>query len=50
MDISAYVGGVATIEFHMMSSSVVERSGWFIDDLLVLDIQIPVELQSFNIE
>lgn len=50
VDISAYVGAVATIEFHMMASTVVERSGWFIDDLLVSDIQIPVELQSFNVE
>jgi hypothetical protein len=50
VDISAFVGGVATIEFHMMASSVVERSGWFIDDLLILDTQIPVELQSFFVE
>jgi hypothetical protein len=50
VDISAYVGGVATIEFHMMASSVVNYSGWYIDDFLISDVQIPVELQSFSIE
>ncbi|MEN8164081.1 MAG: hypothetical protein ABFS37_08125 [Acidobacteriota bacterium] len=50
VDISSFVGGVATIEFHMMASTVVNYAGWYIDDLLVSDIQIPVELQSFTAE
>lgn len=50
IDISAFAGGLATIEFHMMSSTVVAYAGWYIDDLLVSDVQIPVELQSFSVE
>lgn len=50
IDISAFAGSVVTIEFHMMSSGVVERSGWYIDDLMVTDTPIPVELRSFTIE
>jgi hypothetical protein len=50
VDISAFVGGPATIEFHMMASSVVNYSGWYIDDLLVADAMVPVELQSFSAE
>jgi hypothetical protein len=41
---------MATIEFHFMASTVVERGGWWIDDLLILDAQIPVELQSLAVE
>ena len=50
VDISAFTGGVATIAFHMMASTVVDRAGWFIDDVLVSDVQIPVELQRFTID
>jgi hypothetical protein len=49
VDISAYVGAPATIEFYFMASTVVERGGWWIDDLLVTDAQVPVELQSLSV-
>jgi len=32
---TAYSGAPATVELHMMASSVVERGGWWIDDLEV---------------
>ncbi len=35
VDLTPFVGGVANIEFHMLSSTVVERAGWYIDDLMV---------------
>lgn len=33
IDLTPYTGGVATIEFHMMASTVVNHAGWYIDDL-----------------
>lgn len=50
VDLTAYVGGSVTIEFHMMSSTVVAYSGWYIDDLQVTGTPIPVELQSLIVE
>lgn len=50
VDLTPYVGGPVTIEFHMMSSSVVAYAGWYIDDLEVSGTPVPVELQSFSIE
>lgn len=50
VDLTAFVGGSVTIEFHMMSSSVVAYSGWYIDDLLVSGTPVPVELQSLTVE
>ena len=50
VDLMPYVGGVATIEWHMMASTVVDRSGWYIDDVLVEGTPVPVELQSFSIQ
>jgi hypothetical protein len=35
VDLSPYAGAPATVELHMMASSVVERGGWWIDDLEV---------------
>jgi hypothetical protein len=35
VDLTPFAGGPVTIEFHMMASSVVNRSGWFIDDVEV---------------
>jgi len=35
VDLTPFAGGVVTIEFHMMASSVVNFSGWFIDDVEV---------------
>ena len=35
VDLTTYVGASVNIRFHMMSSSVVERAGWFIDDVQV---------------
>jgi hypothetical protein len=34
-DLSAYGGGVADVEFHMLASSVVNYAGWYIDDIEV---------------
>ncbi|MEX1310697.1 MAG: hypothetical protein AB1Z65_09790 [Candidatus Sulfomarinibacteraceae bacterium] len=50
VDLTAFVGGPVTIEFHMMASTVVNYSGWYIDDLEVSGTPVPVELQSFSIE
>ena len=36
VDITPYVGGWVVITFHMMASTVIERGGWWIDDLLVM--------------
>ncbi len=36
VDLMPYVGGVATIQFRMYASTVVNRSGWFIDDVMVV--------------
>jgi hypothetical protein len=35
VDLANYAGQVVDIEFHMMASTVVERAGWYIDDLEV---------------
>jgi hypothetical protein len=35
VDLTPFAGGNVTIEFHMMASSVVNYSGWFIDDVEV---------------
>jgi len=35
VDLTPFVGGAATIEFHMMASSVVNYAGWYIDDVRV---------------
>lgn len=37
IDLSAYVGGVATIEFRMYASTVVNRAGWYIDDINITE-------------
>lgn len=35
VDLTAYAGKTITIKFHMMASASVERSGWYLDDLMV---------------
>lgn len=35
VDLTPYAGGVATIEFHMMASALVNRAGWYLDDISV---------------
>lgn len=50
IDLTPYVGGVATIAFHMMASTVVDKSGWYLDDVEVTGTPVPVELQSLSIE
>lgn len=35
VDLTPYSGGPVTIEFHMMASTVVNYSGWYIDDVMV---------------
>lgn len=50
VDLTPYVGSTVTIEFHQMASTVVNYSGWYIDDLEVTGTPVPVELQSFSVE
>ncbi|NBD34654.1 MAG: DUF11 domain-containing protein, partial [Chloroflexi bacterium] len=35
VDLTPYVGGVATVEFRMYASTVVNRAGWYIDDVRI---------------
>jgi hypothetical protein len=35
INLTPYVGGVATIEWHFMASTVVNYAGWYIDDVAV---------------
>ena len=35
VNLTPFVGGVVTIEFHMMASTVVNYSGWYLDDVSV---------------
>lgn len=35
VDLAPYAGQLVDVEFHMMASTVVERAGWYIDDLEV---------------
>ncbi|MBN1295130.1 hypothetical protein JXA80_00020 [bacterium] len=35
IDLTPFTGNTATIEFHMMTSTVVNHAGWYIDDLRV---------------
>jgi hypothetical protein len=35
IDLTPFANGPVTVEFHMLASSVVERAGWYIDDLRV---------------
>jgi Viral BACON domain len=37
-DLTPYAGGPVTIEFHMMASTVVNHTGWYIDDLMVTGV------------
>lgn len=49
LDISAIAGRVATIEFHMMASTVINRSGWYIDDLAITNVSpLPVFIDGFE--
>ena len=36
VDLTSYVGRTVTIAFHMMASAVIERSGWYVDDVQVM--------------
>lgn len=35
VDLTPYAGQTITVRFHMMASSVIERSGWYLDDVMV---------------
>jgi Viral BACON domain len=37
-DLTPYAGGPVTLEFHMMASTVVNHTGWYIDDLMVTGV------------
>ncbi len=50
VDLTPWVGGVVTVEWHFMASTVVNYAGWYIDDVLVDGTPVPVELQSFTID
>lgn len=50
IDLTPYVGGVVTVEWHFMSSTVINYAGWYLDDVLVDGTLVPVELQTIEIE
>jgi hypothetical protein len=35
IDLTPYAGGMLTLEFHMLASTVVNHAGWFIDNLAI---------------
>lgn len=35
VDLSKYVGQTVTVSFHFMASSVINYSGWYVDDLVI---------------
>lgn len=41
VDLTPYVGGTVTLEFHMLASSVVNHAGWYIDDLRIYSSSVP---------
>ena len=50
VDLTPFVGLPVSIEFHEMATTVVERAGWYIDDLEISGDPIPVELMSLTVE
>jgi len=48
--LTPFVGGIVTIEWHLLASTVVNYAGWYIDDVLVDGTPVPVELQSLTID
>lgn len=50
ISLAPFVGGVVTIEWHFMASTVVNYAGWYIDDVMVDGTPVPVELQSISID
>jgi hypothetical protein len=50
VSLTPFVGGVVTIEWHLLTSTVVNHAGWYIDDVLVDGTPVPVELQSLTID
>lgn len=50
--LDAYAGMASvTVEFNVNATTVVNRSGWYLDDVRIEGcVLIPVELQSFEIE
>ena len=41
VDLSDYVGGDVTISFDLFATTVVERAGWYIDDVLITGNAVP---------
>jgi hypothetical protein len=50
VDLTPYVGGVVTVQWHFMASTVVNYAGWYIDDVLVDGTPLPVELQRLTVD
>jgi len=51
IDLSAYAGNASVqIQFLLHATTVVNRMGWYVDDLEILYCEIPVGLQSFTVE
>lgn len=51
VDLSAYDNNPSVeIRFNFFETTVVDREGWYIDDIDISGVQVPVELQSFSIE
>ena len=45
VDLTPYIGGVANVQIHMMASSVVNHSGWFIDDVSVYTVAADPDIE-----
>ncbi len=50
VDLTPFAGGSVTVEWHFMASTVINRAGWYIDDVLVDGTPVPVELQRFSVD
>lgn len=50
IDISQYVGGNIIVRFRLVSDSMIEEDGWYIDDVKIKTYYflVPVELASFT--
>jgi hypothetical protein len=51
IDLSSYAGNASVqIQFLLHSTTVVNRMGWYLDDIEILYCEIPVTLQSISVE
>jgi len=50
VDLTPFAGGVANVEIHMMASTVVDRAGWFVDDVMVYTLGGGLEGRVTDVE